>query len=94
VAALRAQAVLREYTVSRPTHELLADLLQLLGAEPTGPGQPPQVLGLGVYIWNVMATTQLLRLLRQARPDVRVVLGGRKSATKPMDRRSWRWLTM
>lgn len=73
---LRAQAVLREYTVSRPTHELLADLLQLLGAEPTGPGQPPQVLGLGVYIWNVMATTELLRLLRQARPDVRVVLGG------------------
>ncbi|MBP9904853.1 MAG: radical SAM protein [Rhodoferax sp.] len=75
-AGLRAQAVLREYTVARPTHELLADLLHLLGDEPQGPGQTSQVLGLGVYIWNVVATTELLRLVKLARPQLRVVLGG------------------
>lgn len=36
----------------------------------------PSILGLGIYIWNVRQTTELLHLLRALRPDLRIVLGG------------------
>jgi radical SAM superfamily enzyme YgiQ (UPF0313 family) len=34
------------------------------------------IIGFGVYIWNVEQTLALMRLLRQQRPDIRLVLGG------------------
>ncbi|KAB2638781.1 MAG: B12-binding domain-containing radical SAM protein [Verrucomicrobia bacterium] len=36
----------------------------------------PKIIGLGVYIWNVVLTTEVVGLLKQLAPDVRVVLGG------------------
>ncbi|MCS7089293.1 MAG: DUF4080 domain-containing protein [Verrucomicrobiota bacterium] len=36
----------------------------------------PRVVGLGVYIWNVSATTEVVRLLKCLRPNLKVVLGG------------------
>ncbi len=36
----------------------------------------PQILGLGVYIWNVALTTELVGMLKRARPDLVIVLGG------------------
>jgi Radical SAM superfamily/B12 binding domain/Protein of unknown function (DUF4080) len=36
----------------------------------------PAVIGFGVYIWNVVETTQIVRLLKALRPDVKIVLGG------------------
>ena len=72
-AGLRAQAVLREYTISRPAQEVVADLLATLGP---APDTAPQIVGFGVYIWNVTQTTELIRLLKAARPDLKVVLGG------------------
>jgi len=71
-AGLRAQAVLREYTISKPASEVVADLLTALG-EADG---AVQIVGLGVYIWNVTQTLEVIRLLKTARPDVTVVLGG------------------
>lgn len=35
-----------------------------------------QIIGFGVYIWNVTPTLEVIRLLKTARPDVTVVLGG------------------
>jgi len=93
-AGLRAQALLREYTISRAAHEVVADLLATLGpAQASGlpesppltlaPCEPsrcastrPPIVGFGVYIWNVTQTTEVIRLLKAARPDVVVVLGG------------------
>ncbi len=90
-AGLRALAVLREYTISRPAPEVVADLLATLGSVPAGT-QPTQesvpakafaphtagvqIIGFGVYIWNVTQTLAVVRLLKAARPDVTVVLGG------------------
>lgn len=34
------------------------------------------IVGFGVYIWNVVQTTEVVRQLKLHRPDVRVVLGG------------------
>ena len=72
-AGLRAQALLREYTINRAPAEVVADLLDTLG--PASP-DTRQIVGFGVYIWNVTPTTEVVRLLKVARPDVKVVLGG------------------
>ncbi len=76
-AGLRACTELREYTISRPAQEVVADLLATLGPAPLPQRSAGlQVVGFGVYIWNVTQTTEVLRLLKAARPDLRVVLGG------------------
>ena len=72
-AGLRARTVLREFTIRREPSQIVAELLATLG--PATPGAK-QIVGLGVYIWNVAQTTKVLRLLKAARPGVTVVLGG------------------
>jgi radical SAM superfamily enzyme YgiQ (UPF0313 family) len=69
---LRAQTVLREYTISKPAQAVVDDLLVTLG--PTT--NATQIIGLGVYIWNVTQTHEVLRLLKAARPNLKLVLGG------------------
>ncbi|TXT38641.1 MAG: radical SAM family protein [Comamonadaceae bacterium] len=71
-AGLRAQTVLREYTISRAPQEVVADLITTLGAA----SGEVQIIGFGVYIWNVTQTLEVIRLLKAARPDARLVLGG------------------
>jgi radical SAM superfamily enzyme YgiQ (UPF0313 family) len=66
MGSLADQTVLREFTIARQPQELADELLAL----------NPRIIGLGVYIWNVGATTELVRLLKSARPGLRVVLGG------------------
>jgi len=76
---LRARTVLREFTIARKPEEISAALLAELGDGSTGEEgaiAPPQIVGFGVYIWNVRQTTEVVRLLKQARPDIKVVLGG------------------
>ncbi|MEO7940205.1 MAG: DUF4080 domain-containing protein [Burkholderiaceae bacterium] len=69
---LRGRTVLREYTIARDPQQLALDLLDTLGPE-TGRAQ---VIGFGVYIWNVTQTCALLHVLRQLRPGLKIVLGG------------------
>ncbi|MDD3935447.1 DUF4080 domain-containing protein [Rhodoferax sp.] len=76
-AGLRAQAVLREYTISRPAQAVVVDLLATLGPGPSAEAATgTQIVGFGVYIWNVTQTTEVIRLLKVARPDLKIVLGG------------------
>ena len=70
---LKAQTVLREFTIARKPQEMADELLALLG-EPT-PGAA-QIIGFGVYIWNVTQTCNLIRLLKLQRPGIQIVLGG------------------
>ncbi len=63
---LKARTQLREFVISQRPTQIVEDLLAL----------SPQVIGLGVYIWNVLETTQVVRLLKILRPDIKVVLGG------------------
>jgi radical SAM superfamily enzyme YgiQ (UPF0313 family) len=71
-AGLRAKTVLREYTISRPVQAVADDLLATLGPASAA----TQIIGLGVYIWNVTQTHEVLRLLKAARPNLKLVLGG------------------
>ena len=68
---LRPQTVLREFTIARPVKDVVNELLATLDSAPS-----PQIVGFGVYIWNVAQTTAVLRLLKAARPEIKVVLGG------------------
>jgi len=36
----------------------------------------PRIIGLGVYIWNAQATTEVVQLIKRIRPETVVVLGG------------------
>lgn len=36
----------------------------------------PRIIGLGIYIWNVAQSTQVVSLIKRLRPEVFVVLGG------------------
>jgi len=63
---LRDQSLIREFTISRDPKEIVEELLAL----------NPAIIGLGVYIWNVRQTTEVLRQLKAARPEVKLVLGG------------------
>jgi radical SAM superfamily enzyme YgiQ (UPF0313 family) len=73
---LRAQAVMREYTINRPVQEVVADLIETLGPASIKGGNGVQIVGFGVYIWNVTQTLEVIRQLKAARPDVKLVLGG------------------
>jgi hypothetical protein len=63
---LRAESVLAEFTISQRPLEIAEDVLAL----------QPRILGLGVYIWNVALTTELVALLKRLRPELMIVLGG------------------
>ena len=73
MGSLRNCTVLREFTTQRDVHAVASDLVRLFGPPQ---GVQLQVLGLGVYIWNVLQTTALVRLLRVLRPGLKIVLGG------------------
>ena len=65
-ADLRRRAVLREFTIARVPQEIADELLAL----------QPAVIGFGVYIWNTTQTCAVVRLIKAARPDIKLVLGG------------------
>ena len=63
---LRTRATLREFTIN----ETNADIAERLLAE------RPQIIGLGLYIWNVAQTTEVAALIKLAAPHIIIVLGG------------------
>jgi hypothetical protein len=76
---LRAQTALCEFTIARKAQDIVDELLLTLDGPASSAAQGargPQIVGLGVYIWNIVQTTALLRRLKTARPGIIVVLGG------------------
>jgi len=71
--ALADQTALLEFTLAKPLPDMVSQLLNTLGEERSGQAQ---VIGFGVYIWNVVQTTELIRLLKLHRPRLKIVLGG------------------
>ena len=70
---IRAMACLREFTIARPAQEIADALLAELGEQN---GNDAQVIGFGVYIWNVNQTTAVVSTIRRLRPDITIILGG------------------
>ena len=78
-ADLAALTTLQEFTIQRPPQQIVDALLLALGAR-DAIGHPldgaVRIVGFGVYIWNVAQTTEVIRLLKDQCPQVKVVLGG------------------
>jgi len=72
---LRSRTRLLEFTLEhRP-----ADIVEQLLDDATDSDRQrtqPLIIGFGIYIWNVAATTQVVQLLKTIRPDCTVVIGG------------------
>ncbi len=65
-AGLKARTQLREFVIAQRPLQIVEELLAL----------DPKVIGFGVYIWNVVETTQVVALLKALRPDIKIILGG------------------
>ncbi|MEQ1858997.1 MAG: radical SAM protein [Chthoniobacteraceae bacterium] len=63
---LRGRATIAEFDINQRPIEIVERLL----------AHEPRIIGLGVYIWNVVPTTEVVALIKRVRPDVRIVLGG------------------
>lgn len=63
---LQPRAALREFDINQKPIEIAEAIL----------AENPRILGLGIYIWNVQPSTELVAILKRARPELLVVLGG------------------
>ena len=63
---LRPRAAIAEFDINQRPLEIVEAIV----------ARAPRVLGLGVYIWNVAPTTEVVALLKRLRPEMRIVLGG------------------
>jgi len=63
---LRARSALVEFTIQERPLDVAERILAL----------EPRIVALGVYVWNVAPTTELVALLKRVRPELVVVLGG------------------
>lgn len=62
-----------EYTIKESLNVVVDGLLK----------QNPQVLGIGVYIWNVEQTKELISILKERKPELIVILGGPEVTYEP-----------
>jgi radical SAM superfamily enzyme YgiQ (UPF0313 family) len=63
---LAGRTRLAEFVINQRPLDIVERLLAL----------EPRIIGFGVYIWNIVETTQVVALLKQVRPDIQIVLGG------------------
>ena len=63
---LQSRTTMLEFGTSQHSVEVLDAILE----------RNPRIVGIGVYIWNIEAATQLVAILKRVRPDITVILGG------------------
>src|SRR5271165_4495916 len=63
---LRARAVIAEFDINQRPLDIAEALL----------ARAPRILGLGVYIWNVAETTEVIATIKRVRPEIVIILGG------------------
>ena len=63
---LAPRAVMLEFDINQRAVDIAEAIL----------AHTPRILGLGVYIWNVTLTTEVVAMIRRVAPDTVIVLGG------------------
>lgn len=66
MGALQERTSLCEWVIKKPVQEMVEEVLT----------HKPKILGLGVYIWNVVPATHLVQLLKRLMPELLIILGG------------------
>lgn len=62
----KEQACILEFTLKDQPQSIAEKIL----------AQQPQIVGLGVYIWNALETQKVIHILKQVAPEIKIVLGG------------------
>lgn len=70
---LQASTELLEFGIQQRPIDVVEQLLQ----------HKPQIIGFGVYIWNVSEITAIVAILKQVVPEISVVLGGPEVSHPP-----------
>jgi radical SAM superfamily enzyme YgiQ (UPF0313 family) len=63
---LQPRAVIAEFDINQRPLDIAEKLL----------AYHPRIIGLGVYIWNVAETTEVVATIKRVRPDIKIILGG------------------
>jgi radical SAM superfamily enzyme YgiQ (UPF0313 family) len=63
---LRERTAIVEFDINQRPLDIVETLL----------ARNPKIIGLGVYIWNVTETTEVVATLKRLRPDLTIILGG------------------
>jgi radical SAM superfamily enzyme YgiQ (UPF0313 family) len=63
---LQPRAVIAEFDINQRPLEIAEKIL----------AQNPKIIGLGVYIWNVTETTEVVSAIKRIRPEIKIILGG------------------
>jgi radical SAM superfamily enzyme YgiQ (UPF0313 family) len=63
---LRARACIAEFDINQRPLDIAEGIL----------ARDPMIVGLGVYIWNVAETTEVVAAIKRVRPEIIIVLGG------------------
>ncbi len=57
---------IREYTLKQPVWKMASEITEM----------KPDVVGIGIYIWNRVQSFQLIELLKKQNPNLKIVIGG------------------
>jgi len=63
---LRQETVIREFTLEVWPADIAEQLLS----------ESPEIIGFGVYIWNLEQISRVVGLLKTIKPDIKIILGG------------------
>ncbi|MDA1273331.1 MAG: DUF4080 domain-containing protein [Verrucomicrobia bacterium] len=63
---LQTEALILEFDINQKVVDIVERLLE----------KEPKIIGIGVYIWNVSLSTEVVAMVKQVCPDVIVVIGG------------------
>ncbi|MEE9320382.1 MAG: DUF4080 domain-containing protein [Granulosicoccus sp.] len=66
MGTLQARTRIREYTLNQRPEDIAESLLN----------SRCRIVGFGVYIWNVLQTTEVIKLLKVVKPELVIVVGG------------------
>lgn len=70
---LQGEAKIIEFTINEQIQSIAERLLE----------HSPRIIGIGVYIWNVSETAELIHILKKVSPETVIVLGGPEAGHLP-----------
>jgi radical SAM superfamily enzyme YgiQ (UPF0313 family) len=66
MGTLQSSTEIQEYIINQRPIEIAEKILE----------RNPRIVGLGIYIWNLEQSRELIAILRRVKPDLRIIVGG------------------
>lgn len=66
MGSLRSQTEICEFTIQQNISDILETIVT----------KSPKIIGMGIYIWNIIESTTLIKELKVLRPEIKIILGG------------------